>query len=136
MAAVHLIKLSVGTETVDDLRRWQQRQAKRSGRPNHVTRMFPKRAEELKDGGSIYWVIAGQIRARQRILDLDAVSTKAGTKCKIVLDEKLVSVAPAPRGPFQGWRYLKPEDAPRDLPEGLAPDDAVIHAELAELGLL
>lgn len=139
---IHLIKLSVGAEAVDDLARWQQTVIRRNkgtaldGYTHHTTRMFPKRAEELKDGGSIYWVINRQIQCRQRILDLQEVQTGEGRKCVLVLDPDLIRVRPVARGPFQGWRYLKPEDAPADLRHGADHDDLPIRTELAELGLL
>ena len=139
---VHLIKLSVGSEKVDDLARWQQLVLRRNqgtaleGYTHHTTRMFPKRAEELVAGGSIYWVIARQIQCRQRVLDVQEVQTGEGRKCVLVLDPDLIRVHPTPRGPFQGWRYLKREDAPADLKTGDAEGDLPIRAELAELGLL
>lgn len=139
---VHLIKLCVGAERIDDLEAWQQTLLRRNqgtalaGHPHHTTRMFPKRRDALLAGGSIYWVIAGQIQVRQGIIDLQAVETQEGRKCLIVLDPELVRVVPAARGPFQGWRYLEPKDAPADLSSGQAGDDLPIRAELAELGLL
>ncbi|NRA29469.1 MAG: DUF1489 domain-containing protein [Parvularculaceae bacterium] len=139
---MHLIKLSVGSQAVDDLARWQQSVIRRNqgtaleGYTHHVTRMFPKRADELMDGGSIYWVIARQIQCRQRIVDVQEVKTSEGRKCCLVLDTELVRVNPVGRGPFQGWRYLKPDDAPVDLESGVSAEDLPIRAELAELGLL
>lgn len=139
---IHLIKLSVGSERVEDLARWQQSVMARNrgtaleGYTHHVTRMFPKKAEELMEGGSIFWVIARQIQCRQAIMDVQEVQTHDGRKCCLVLDPELVRVEPVPRGPFQGWRYLKPEDAPADLKRGGGADDLAIRAELAELGLL
>ena len=140
---VHLIKLSVGSERVDDLARWQQTVLMRNqgtpleGYTHHVTRMFPKRADELMDGGSIFWVINRQIQCRQAILDVQEVSTGEGRKCCLVLNPDLILVQPVARGPFQGWRYLKVDDAPTDIgraDEGA--EDLPIRAELAELGLL
>ncbi len=45
LAPLHLIKLSVGTEGVEDLRRWQARRRKLIGRVFHQTRFNPRRAE-------------------------------------------------------------------------------------------
>src|SRR6056297_1536394 len=107
----HLIKLSVGTETVDDLAAWQATAQQRwpDGQPRHVTRMWPKREAEIVNGGSIYWVIKGFIQARQRVLRLDEVTGQDGIRrCAIVLDRELIRVEATPKRPFQGWRYLKP----------------------------
>lgn len=118
---VHLIKLAAGGESVAGLQAWQDHVAserRRAGgplRPVHVTRMAPKRADELLNGGSLYWVIKGVISARQRILGLDAVTGADGiSRCAIDLDRELIVTDPAPRKAFQGWRYLKAEDAPGD----------------------
>lgn len=143
---VHILKLSVGTESIETLDAWQRERMKMR-RPNgktgevwHRTRMFPRRRDEVLDGGSIYWVIRGVIQARQRIVDLRAVTGDDGIeRCELVFDPELVPVRPTPRRPFQGWRYLKTEDAPMDLAE--AGRDAVdmppvMRMQLAELCLL
>ncbi|MFN4101756.1 MAG: DUF1489 family protein [Pararhodobacter sp.] len=132
--ALHILKLSVGTESVEDLAAWQKQHAalRPGGLPRHVTRMWPKRAAEVLDGGSIYWVIKGVVLARQRFLRLDKVEGEDGiTRCAMVFDPELIRTEPAPRRPFQGWRYLAPEDAPRDLPAYRAGDDE-LPPELAE----
>ncbi len=125
---LHLIKLCVGVDAVEELLEWQaQRGAERVAagqdpRPRHVTRMWPKREAELLAGGSLYWVIRGVIRVRQRILGLQEVTGEDGIRrCAIVLDPELVTTAPRPRSAFQGWRYLKAADAPPDI--GTAPGD-------------
>ncbi len=125
---LHLVKLCVGTDTLEELRAWQSgRAAERLAkgldpRPRHVTRMWPRRADEVLAGGALYWVIRGAIQVRQRILDLEEVRGEDGIRrCAIVLDPALVATALRPRRPFQGWRYLKPEDAPPDL--STAPGD-------------
>ncbi|SUZ30986.1 hypothetical protein ROE7235_00717 [Roseibaca ekhonensis] len=141
MAKLNLIKLCVGAEKVDDLLAWQcQPRAKGpDGMPRHVTRMWPKRAAELLAGGSLYWVFKGAVLARQRIVRLDEVLGADGiTRCAIVLDPEVVRTAAATRRPFQGWRYLKPEDAPADLPKARKGDDNLppeLDAMLAEIGL-
>ncbi|WP_375174561.1 DUF1489 family protein [Pseudooceanicola sp.] len=139
---INLIKLSVGTESVDTLRAWQQTRMAQAedGLPRHVTRMFPKRVDEILNGGSIYWVIKGVIQCRQRILRLDEVDRGDGIRrCAIVLDPELHPTAASPRRPFQGWRYLKPEDSPPDLPKTRQNEDTLpadLSQALAEIGVL
>jgi hypothetical protein len=141
---VHLVKLCVGLDTVAELEAWQAQSAARAAaagrdpRPVHVTRMWPRRAGELTASGSLYWVFRGAILARQRILALEPRQGEDGIpRCALILHPALMRTAPQPRRPFQGWRYLRPEDAPRDL----AGDDALdlppgILAELAAIGVL
>jgi hypothetical protein len=143
---LHLIKLSVGTDSVADLEDWIQQklkaQKRRGKKPEriHTTRMVPKRADELIDGGSIYWVIRGQIMCRERILDIRPFTDKDGIgRCRLVLDPKCVLVEPRPRPAFQGWRYLEDKGAPRDLSRaapGAAKMPEQMRRELRELGLL
>ena len=141
MPKLHLLKLCVGADTVEDLLDWQAaRRAEAPDRPlGHVTRMWPKREAEVLDGGSLYWVIKGVILARQRILDLQEVNLGDGIpRCALVLDAEVIRTEAAPRRPFQGWRYLDPKDSPRDLPKGRAKDDPLppdLARALAELGL-
>jgi hypothetical protein len=143
---LHLIKLCVGCDSVADLEAWigqKLKEKKRRGqKPEHIhtTRMFPKRAEELTAGGSLYWVVRGQIACREKILDIRPTTGKDGIKrCQVVLDGKVVLVEPRPRGAFQGWRYLEAKDAPRDLARaapGAARMPERMRRELQELGLL
>lgn len=136
-----MIKLSVGTESVDSLTLWQQEKRVHTadGLPRHVTRMWPKRGDELLAGGSIFWVIKGTIQARQRILRLDEVIGEDGIRrCAIVLDPPLIRTEHALKRPFQGWRYLKPEDAPSDLATARQHEDPLpvaLSAALAEIGV-
>ncbi len=144
--SLHLIKLCVGCDSVADLEDWVKQKLKekkkRRQKPEHIhtTRMFPKRADELKAGGSLYWVIRGQIACRERILDMRPTTGKDGIKrCQIVLDGKLTLVEPRPRAAFQGWRYLLAKEAPRDLSRaapGAARMPEQMRRELRELGLL
>ena len=139
---VHLIKLSVGTESIETLAAWQATRMAQTpdGLPRHITRMWPKREAELLNGGSIYWVIKGAVQCRQEILRLDEVIGEDGVRrCAIVLKPDLHRTASALRRPFQGWRYLKPEDSPRDLPEGREQEDTLpedLSRALAEIGVL
>jgi hypothetical protein len=102
--------------------------------------MVPKRADELRDGGSIYWVIRGEILCRERILDVQPFRDKDGVgRCRLVLDPKCVPVRPRPYRAFQGWRYLDPKDAPPDLDRaarGASGMPEPLRRELRELGLL
>lgn len=138
---LNLIKLCVGTDSVDDLAAWQAGGARRDalGRPMHVTRMWPRRGDEVLDGGSLYWVMGGAIAARQRIVDLQEVVGADGVRrCGLVLDPALVRTEPAPRRPFQGWRYLPGAEAPRDLAarrDGEAALPPALSAALADLGV-
>jgi len=143
---LHLIKLCVGCDSVRDLEDWikQKLKAKRKNgeKPEriHVTRMVPKRADELIDGGSLYWIIRGEIACRERIREVRPFVDKDGIgRCGLVLDPKLVLVEPRPFRAFQGWRYLAAKDAPRDLDKvvkGAAAMPETLRRELRELGLM
>jgi hypothetical protein len=138
---VNLLKLCVGAEGVEDLINWQDshRAAWAGGRPVHVTRMWPKRAEEILNGGSLYWVFKGVVLARQRSLGLEERLGGDGiTRCALVLDPEVIRTEAAPRRPFQGWRDLGQDEAPRDLPRGRAREEALpvsLAQALAEIGL-
>jgi hypothetical protein len=136
---LHLIKLAVGADNIEDMTSWQAARLKKAGELLHVTRMVPKRADALLPKGSIYWVIKGMIRLRQRLVEIRPVQGQDGVaRCALVLDPKLVPVRPTPRRAFQGWRYLTAADAPRDLPKGARARDMPegLHETLNELGLL
>jgi hypothetical protein len=139
---VNLMKLSVGTESIEQLIAWQKKRAALSpgGQYYHQTRMWPKREAEVINGGSIYWVIKGEILARQRIIHLnEKIGTDGIRRCGIVLDHEVVPTVSTLRRPFQGWRYLNVEDAPADLSRHGAQDDALpveLNRALAEIGVL
>lgn len=139
---VNLIKLSVGTETVEDLAAWQatKRAQAPDGLPRHVTRMWPKREAEILNGGSIYWVIKGVIQCRQRINRLDEYIGADGIRrCAIVLEREIIRTQSSLKRPFQGWRYLPVADAPPDLPAGRENEDTLpveLNQALAEIGVL
>jgi hypothetical protein len=144
--ALHLIKLCVGADSVRDLEDWIKQRLKekrKSGeKPEHIhrTRMVPKRAAELVDGGSLFWVIRGEVTCRQRIREVRPFRDKEGIgRCGLVLEPKVVLVAPRPFRAFQGWRYLAAEDAPGDLDQaapGAAAMPEKLRRELRELGLM
>lgn len=141
--SLHIIKLCVGCDSVEDLTEWiEYRMAEKRARGQplehgHVTRMVPKRVAELVEGGSLYWVIKGNVQARQRILDVVPFTDGQGIgRCRILLEPKVFRTEWQPRRPFQGWRYLDEKDIPADLPEGGADDlPPALRAELANLGL-
>ena len=143
---LHLIKLCVGADSVEDLTTWiKQRIKQKKARGEkaehiHTTRMAPKRANELLDGGSLYWVIRGQIMCREPIRDIRPYVDKEGVgRCRLVLGPKVVLVEPRPFRAFQGWRYLTEKDAPRDLDRaapGAKHMPEPLRRELRSLGLL
>jgi len=144
--SLNLLKLCVGAESVEDLEEWiagRLDEARARGLPAeqfHTTRMVPTRGGELTDGGSLYWVIKGNVQCRQRLLEIRPfIDTDGIQRCRLVLEPTVVRTRWQPRRPFQGWRYLKVEEAPADLSEVsgdwqvLPPD---LRVELANLGLL
>ncbi len=143
---LHLIKLCVGAPDVDDLRDWQQArlaEKKRLKQPQelfHTTRMVPTRMNDLLEGGSLYWVMKGIIRCRQRLLDIRPFVDEEGIRrCHLVLDPEIVLTRRRERRAFQGWRYLDPKDAPSDITPGSEDDDEMppeLRTELEALGLL
>jgi hypothetical protein len=143
---LHLLRLAVGITDIDHLKE-RQLARPRPDVPKRLgavvgswTRRRPTRVEELVAGGSIYWVIKGQIRVRQTLLRIDEVTDDAGeSQARLVLRKEWVLTEPVPKRAFQGWRYLAPEDAPADLDPRAAESDALpphLAAELRALGLL
>src|ERR1700675_1128264 len=143
---LHLIKLAVGCESVKELKGWVAElmlAAKKKGLPRHhihITRMTPKRVEELLAGGSLYWVIRGEIAAREKILAIEPFRDRDGIgRCRLVMQPKVIAVAPRPMRPFQGWRYFDAAAAPADLTKSAAASVAMpepLRRELRDLGLL
>ena len=145
---LHLIKLSVGTESIEDLASWQSErlaQMKAAGEKKpmlfHRTGQKPKRDADLLDGGSIYWVIKGVIQARQKLVGFGEGTRPDGRACcLILLERELIPVRPTPRRAFQGWRYLEADAAPPDLSGRSAKEFAdmppQMRKDLAELCLV
>lgn len=144
--ALNLLKLCVGVSAVEELQAWidyridEKRKRGVEAIQAHTTRMIPKRAEELLDGGSLYWVIKGNIQVRQMLVDIRPFTDQQGIKrCDLVLEPRLIMTEWQPRRAFQGWRYLKQDDAPADMGTGGAGIKALppqLRLELSELGLL
>lgn len=144
---LHLIKLCVGCDSIEDLAAWQaerlkarRRAGEKKPRLFHRTFQTPKRRAELLDGGSLYWVIKGLVQVRQPLSDLRAGTKEDGTPCcLLMLKNALIPVRPLPRRPFQGWRYLEAAEAPPDLggrSTAFAAMPPRLRQQLAELGLL
>ena len=144
--ALHILKLCVGCESIADLEGWiadSMALWRRLGKPQeqiHTTRMVPKRIDEILGGGSLYWVIKGQIACRQRLLDIRPFKDADGIgRCNLVLEPVVVPVSPRPCRPFQGWRYIEEKAVPPDLGSersdlAAMPED--LRRELSQLGLL
>ena len=143
--SLNLIKLCVGCESPEQLEGWVRlrlEDKRRRGEPVEqlrTTRMVPKRIEELCDGGSLYWVMKGMVQCRQRLLEIRPFVDGEGiSRCHLVLEPEIVRTEWQPRRPFQGWRYMKADDAPADLnaddEAGELPDH--LRRELTELGLM
>jgi len=147
---LHLLKMAVGIADIEELRRVRAARIKQHGGSWVYTRNQPRRASAVLAGGSIYWVIRGQIRVRQRIIGLRSErdeptsSTRGRAYCLIEVDPLLVATLWRPWRPFQGWRYLAAADAPPDASapglsgrpeatEGALPERMI--AELRALGL-
>lgn len=139
------MKLCVGADSAESLQAWidfRVEQARNAGlreETTHTTRMVPTRKDELLDGGSLYWVIKGKIQARQHLLDIRPFTDDAGIKrCDLVLEPRLILTRYQPKRPFQGWRYLKADDAPADvkLSGGKSTMPEEMRRDLSELCLL
>jgi len=144
---LHLVKLAVGCESVKELKSWvaeRMQAAKKKGLPLHhihITRMMPKRGEELLAGGSLYWVIRGEIAAREKIIAIEPFRDRDGIgRCRLVMQPKVIAVSPRPMRAFQGWRYFAHSDVPPDLGKATAASVAAMpepmRRELRDLGLL
>ncbi len=142
---IHLLRMAAGVEDLAQMQaivKGETRADRKLGPVVSIyTRNWPKRAAELLDGGSVYSVIRSVIQVRRRVLDIREWKDSDGSAyCRIVLDPQLIRVMPTPQKPFQGWRYLDPLKAPRDLgvmrdmEQDNLPDD--MAQELKELGLL
>ena len=144
---LHLLKLAVGCESIKELKAWvaeRMATAKKKGLPQHhihITRMTPKRTEEILAGGSLYWVIRGEIAAREKIIAIEPFRDRDGIgRCRLVMQPKVIAVSPRPMRPFQGWRYLAQDVAPSDHGKATAASVAAmpepLRRELRDLGLL
>jgi len=144
---LHLVKLCVGCDSVKDLKEWvaeRARAAKKRDLPArhiHITRMTPKRTDELLAGGSLYWVIRGEIAAREKLVAIEPFRDRDGIgRCRLVMQPRVIAVSPRPMRPFQGWRYFEAKSAPPDFAKsaatGVAAMPEPMRRELRDLVLL
>src|SRR3954469_25718733 len=144
---LHIIKLAVGCESVKELTGWAAERiqtAKKKGLPPHhihITRMTPKRVQDVLAGGSLYWGIRGEIAGREKIIAIEPFRDRDGIgRCRLVMQPKVIAVLPRPMRPFQGWRYFTGDAAPPDLGKASAASVAAmpepLRRELRDLGLL
>lgn len=133
---LHMIKLCVGCDTVEDLLAWRRAERGAGAAWIMSTRQTPKRAAEMVQGGSLYRVFKGVILCRQAILGVERVGEGKAARCQVSLDPQVVRVAPTPRRAFQGWRYLEPADAPPDLSnDGFGEIPPELALQLREAGV-
>lgn len=122
---LHLLKIAVGASSVETLetrqKAWHVRDEKGRTVFRVRTRQTPKRQEELLEGGSLFWIVKGFISARQEIWGFEPTVMDGRNMMLIHLNPSIIKTQLAPRGPHQGWRYLKPEDAPEDLAKASDP---------------
>jgi hypothetical protein len=142
---LHLLKMAVGVGSLDELRQARAARIKQHGGSWVYTRNHPRRAEAVLAGGSLFWVIRGQVRVRQLVTGFRSERDEKGRAyCLIEVEPLLVPTLWRPWRPFQGWRYLTPSDAPADVPHGrdaaevdaAAPMPSHMLAELRALGLI
>lgn len=141
--SLNLIKLAVGAASIEEIAKYQEKRRKeRKQKPSSPHRVFtrstPKRQAELLDGGSLYWVIKGYVRARQKLIGFDEAADDQGRKyCVFLVERTLIPTAMRAMQPFQGWRYFEAARAPADAQAGDSADvPAEMAAELRRLGLI
>ena len=141
--ALHIVKVAAG---ISSLNRLKEIVAQYSYDDPDLGPIMPMSSRnrpqrpEVTDGGSVYWIIKGKIVARATIVAIRDEERVDGRKgCQICVAPKVIQTVPFLKRGFQGWRYLKPEDAPADMITGDGEEgsgSAELAAELQELGLL
>ena len=130
---LHLTKVAYGAQSLEELHTWFKN---RGDEAKLTTRYLPKRAAEILDGGSLFWVYKHQLVARSEILGFEEAE---GGRTHIVISARLIDVYPVTKRAHQGWRYLADADAPRDLADGEVAGDIMpgkLAGDLARLGLV
>lgn len=142
---VNLLRTGVGVDSIDhlyELQEFRRTSPDSNGFAFLTTRNTPTRANDLINGGSVYWIIRQQICVRQIIADIQTHKDEDGRSfCLVLLDPALILTNPVPHRHIQGWRYLAPEKAPADLrpfePHQQTDDiDPRLAKDLAAAGLL
>ena len=141
MKYINLIKINVGSSNVDDIKNWQlaNREKWADKKPRHITRMWPKRQQEILNGGSIFWVVKGYIIARQKIIGMEEFyRNKTIRCCALIFDNTIFETEIVRKRPFQGWRYLEKEQSPADLALENHNNDSIpsqLLAKLSDIGV-
>lgn len=104
---LHLTKVAFGCASLETLERRVASRA-RDGEVRVVTRMRPKRMDELM-GGALHWIVKHRLVARQQILRFE---DRSDGRIDIVCSDRVEAVSPMPKRAHQGWRYLTDEEAP------------------------
>ena len=131
MPTLHLTKVAFGCRTLEALQKRVAMRA-RDGEVSVVTRMRPKRMDELV-GGSLHWIVKHRIIARQQILRFE---DRSDGRIDIVCSAELVVVPAVPKRAHQGWRYLETEISEEADPSGIADLPPRLYGKLAALALV
>ena len=142
--ALHILKVAAGVSSLEHLRQVVDRYSYMDAELGHIMHMSsrntPRRMGEVLDGGSVFWIIKRAIVARADLIAIREVVREDGKKgCQMCIRPNVIPTIPQPKRGFQGWRYLKHDDAPQDL-ESDAPSSGTGSPELARelksLGLI
>ena len=134
---MNLLKLAVGIKSFNELKLKQSIRFKQHNKIIHITRLFPKKFELIKNRGSMYWIINGYISVRQKIINFEKVKHEDGKNyCHIILDQRLVETRQIRYRAFQGWRYLRPEKTPEDIQGGKYKSNSQLYKILEDLCLI
>jgi len=128
---LNMTKIAFGAKSWADLASWYENRDVFA----LTTRNRPTRHAEMA-GGSLYWILNHSLVARSEILGF--TETEDG-RWHINLKPELVRVHQKRKRAHQGWRYLKEDDAPRDLADGEDVGDVLpgkMAAKLERLGLI
>lgn len=131
---LHMTKIAFSAESPASLRAWLESHAD-AGEALLTTRYLPTRHAEMADG-SLFWIFEHALIGRSPLLGF---AQRDDGRWHIRLEPRLIPVVTRPRRAHQGWRYLKDEDAPRDLTEGESGGEVMppkLARELMKLGLV
>lgn len=141
---LHILKVAAGIGSLEHLRDVVQRYAYQDPELGPIMHMSsrnrPKRADEIVEGGSMFWIIKRTVVARAPIIAIREEERFDGkTGCQFCIRPEIFATVPQPKRGFQGWRYYKDEDTPDDLITGdsdAGKGSPELAQELQELGLL